>query len=81
METPRYSVSYATVTPVRRSPSTVEMAGAVWCWLIGRPRPASQTDRLIERRLVDEIAEEIEAEGGSSQHWDNPPPRPRRMTA
>ena len=43
--------SFCTVTPVRRSPSTVEMVRAIWSWCRGLTRREGR-------------AEEIEAEGG-----------------
>jgi hypothetical protein len=64
MEAPRrYSVSplpsYCTV--IRRSPSTMEMARAIWAWLRGK-HALTARERFAEARLVDEIAEGIEAE-------------------
>jgi hypothetical protein len=63
MQAPRrYSVSplpsYATV--IRRSPSTGEMARAVWPWLRGRHRQ-SLKHRFREARLVEELAETMDS--------------------
>ena len=63
MEAPcRYSVSslpsYCTV--VRRSPSTMEMARAVWSWSRGRQR-RSLKSRFAEGRKVDEIVRELDS--------------------
>jgi hypothetical protein len=62
---PRPSVtplwSFASTPTVRRSPSFAETFSEVMRWLTGRPRPAFQTDRLREQRLVDEIAEQLDS--------------------
>jgi hypothetical protein len=57
---PRPSISplhsFASTPTVRRSPSTMEMARAVWSWLTGRRRQ-SLKHRFREAREVERLAE------------------------
>ena len=64
MDAPRHDhasplSSFATVPTARRSPSTMEMAPAIWSWSRGRQR-RSLRERFAEARKVDEIAEQLE---------------------
>jgi hypothetical protein len=74
MEAPRrYSVSplpgYATV--IRRSPSTMEMARAVWAWLTGRRRQ-SLKHRFREVREVERLAERLDLDSPDALDSDSP---------
>ena len=68
--------SFASTPTVRRSPSFGETLGEVMRWLTGKPRKVSQTDRLRERRIIEALADEIEAD--QLQPLTLIPPRPRR---
>jgi hypothetical protein len=58
---PRPSVSplhsFPSSSTVRRSPSTMEMARAIWRWLIGRRRAPTLKQQFREAREVEPLAD------------------------
>jgi hypothetical protein len=73
----RYSVSplhsFCTV-PVHRTPSFAETVKAVWRWVTGH-HALPLRERIIEQRVVERLAEEIEEEGTSGRYVRRTAPR------
>jgi hypothetical protein len=70
---PSYASRPDGMPTIQRAPSFPEVFGEVWRWLIGRPRRSLSTDRLRERRIVDEIAAKIEGNHLQGRYPEIPP--------